>query len=224
MHISKCQWKCYTIIGENQCCTCADEGTNCSIACICISIHEHWKEHLQWREMGLVFQAMLDGWKLILWGYRLVSVVPLPLSLHLSLLAVFLFLTSNNVLDIHRLPLKRATHQKLLSSSLLFMPKRNRMTRERFYKRSNFEAAKHYIIQFLSTHFIIHMCVCARVNVHIRLCKSWIFHIQILSYAMCMIDVIYIYLTWWCCSDPLSSLALCHPSIHFYVHVNFSVC
>lgn len=224
MHISKCQWKCYTIIGENQCCTCADEGTNGSIACICISIHEHWKEHLQWREMGLVFQAMLDGWKLILWGYRLVSVVPLPLSLHLSLLAVLLFLTSNNVLDIHRLPLKRATHQKLLSSSLLFMPKRNRMTRERFYKRSNFEAAKHYIIQFLSTHFIIHMCVCARVNVHIRLCKSWIFHIQILSYAMCMIDVIYIYLTWWCCSDPLSSLALCHPSIHFYVHVNFSVC
>lgn len=161
------------------------------------------------------------------WFYEAIDWLALFLSLSPSTSlcsSCFLFLTSNNVLDIHRLPLKRATHQKLLSSSLLFMPKRNRMTRERFYKRSNFEAAKHYIIQFLSTHFIIHMCVCARVNVHIRLCKSWIFHIQILSYAMCMIDVIYIYLTWWCCSDPLSSLALCHPSIHFYVHVNFSVC
>lgn len=130
----------------------------------------------------------------------------------------------------------RATHQKL-SSNLLFMPKRNRMTRERFYKRSNQPTSQAFIIQFIHTFLctLYHTCACVRaclcVNVHIRLCKSWIFHIQILSYAMCMIDVIHIYLTWWCCSLLFRSISppifstlgsLCQSFIHFHVRFSYT--
>lgn len=161
------------------------------------------------------------------WFYAAIDWLALFLSPHPhpSLLAVFLFLTSNNVLDIHRLPLKRARHTKNYRQAYYLCQNGIEWLENDFISVRN---QPNIIIQFLCGYTFYHRHVCVCVNVHIRLCKSWIFHFQILSYAMCMIDVIYIYLTWWCCSLIFRSVPLpdqfpLSSFTHFYVRVNFSV-
>lgn len=105
MHVSKCQCKCW---GKSMLYVRARTHQR-YYSCVCVHFHFHLKH----RKMGLVLSSWLDGWKLILWGYRLVIVVRCFLSTthSPSVHGVFVFNLEHNVLDNHRLPLERATHR-----------------------------------------------------------------------------------------------------------------
>lgn len=120
--------------------------------------HVNIEKNIQTKETGFGFSIQLDGWKLILSGYRLVDAEFFFLSL--SPFCIFFLVTSNNVLDIEM----RDT--KTFMSNLLFIP--NKI--ESFDSNAKrtifrvFKSTKHYTIYIFYTYMFSLMYTFACVN------------------------------------------------------------